>query len=121
MPSRDQQGTSNTSIAAGMTPEVIVESIQRLLDGFSIEARDAPGKLEAKVATNVCKQNGRLKGRLEIMSTTNSFSQDEHGMSSREIDPVSQNDPSLNAGSGGQSNPSYTQLTCDYSFESAWS
>ena len=62
-----------------MTPEVTVEAIPRLLDGFSIEAWAAYGKLKAKVATNVYKENGRLKRRLDIISQaaahdTNTFS-----------------------------------------------
>ena len=125
-PSRDEQGPSGTSITAGLNSETIVEAIPRLLDGFSIEAWAAYGKLKAKVATKVCKEKGCLKSRTESMSQatahgTSTFSLDERSMMSRGVDPVFQNDPWPHVGSGGESCSSFTQVACDRSSESAWS
>ena len=110
-------GARDTSIAAFPTSEVTVESIPGLLNGFSIEAWAAYGKLKAKDATTVCKESGRLKMRLKSMyqSTAGgiiSLPQAEHDMGSREVDVVFQNYPWLNIGSAGHSNPSSTQLAC---------
>ena len=114
-PPRDQQGNCDLYAAVGSTAGATVEVFPQLLDGFTIEAWAACGRLKAKIATNVCKENGRLKRRLESMSKAAAHCtsklappQDVCGKGSRDIDPVFEHDPWLSVG------------TRDSSWESAW-
>ena len=75
------------------------------MDGLTIEAWSAHGRLKAKIATNVCKENGGLKRRLESMSKAAAHCtsklappQDECGMGLLDIDPVFEHDPWLSRG-----------------------
>ena len=98
----------------------------RLQEGFPIEAWVAYGKLKAKVATTVCKENGRLKTRLRSLSQATNLapqdpSRDKHCVDSRREDPLSLNDHWLGTRLAEPGVHSIAQSTCDWLSAEAWS
>ena len=98
----------------------------RLQECFPIETWVAYGKLNAKVATTVCKENGRLKTRLRSLSQAADLaaqdpSRDKHYVESRREDPLSLNDPWLGTRLAEPGVHSIAQSSCDWLSAEAWS